>query len=419
MRLALIVPSFPKLSETFIVSKFLGLLERGWDVHVVCGESRTSEWQHFPELCQHPEARRRVHVAWPHRPRWVAGALAPLAAIRGLGRNPKGFWRYLRQGAARFGVDVLRLGYLDAELIELQPDVIHFEFGALAVERMYLRDLLGCRVVVSFRGYDANYCGLEEAAFFEEIWKGADHLHLLGEDLWRRAQRRGCPACKPHTLIAPALSRRFADVMKGNDRQVRDGPGVPIRVLSVGRLEWKKGYEHAVQAVALVRRTGVECTLRIIGQGNYLEPLAFAQHQCAATASVQLLGAMPPAQVVEELAIADIFLHSAVSEGYCNAVVEAQSMGLPVVCTDADGLSENVVDGVTGFVVPRRNPVALAERLAILARDPALRQRMGEAGRQRVREHFRIEDQITKFEVLYRSVLSEKVQQCPTAGVSA
>ncbi|HVY71371.1 MAG TPA: hypothetical protein VHH73_15670, partial [Verrucomicrobiae bacterium] len=70
MRLVLVVPNFPKLSESFIVSKFLGLLKLGWDAHVVCGESDPAQWKNFPELENHPDARRRVWINWPHRPRW-------------------------------------------------------------------------------------------------------------------------------------------------------------------------------------------------------------------------------------------------------------------------------------------------------------------------------------------------------------
>jgi glycosyltransferase involved in cell wall biosynthesis len=64
-------------------------------------------------------------------------------------------------------------------------------------------------------------------------------------------------------------------------------------------------------------------------------------------------------------------------------VLEAQAAGLPVVCTDAEGLAENVLDGVTGLVVPRRDPVAMADALAHLAADPARRVAMGAAGRDR------------------------------------
>ena len=81
-------------------------------------------------------------------------------------------------------------------------------------------------------------------------------------------------------------------------------------------------------------------------------------------------------------------------------------MELPVVCTDADGLAENVEDGVTGFVVPRGDPRALADKVEILARDPAHRRRMGASGRRRVLEKFRLEDQIRRFEQFYGEVLA-------------
>ena len=62
-------------------------------------------------------------------------------------------------------------------------------------------------------------------------------------------------------------------------------------------------------------------------------------------------------------------------------------MEVPVVCTDADGLPEDVADGETGFV---RDPAALANELQVLASDPDLRRRMGRAGRQRVAKRFQL-----------------------------
>jgi glycosyltransferase involved in cell wall biosynthesis len=251
-----------------------------------------------------------------------------------------------------------------------------------------------------------NYVGLEEPDYFREVWETSDALHLLGNDLWRRALRRGCPPQKLHALIAPAIDTEFFDPanrVAGNN----DGsPARPVRILSVGRLNWKKGYEHAIYAARLLRNLGVHSEYCIIGQGSYLEAAAFARHQLGVQSEVHFLGALPPSEVREHMRAADILLHAAVSEGFCNVVLEAQAMGLPVVCSDADGLPENVVDGETGFVVPRRSPQALAEKLAVLAHDPALRQRMGRAGRKRVLDRFRLDDQIEAFDQLYRSVLT-------------
>jgi colanic acid/amylovoran biosynthesis glycosyltransferase len=104
---------------------------------------------------------------------------------------------------------------------------------------------------------------------------------------------------------------------------------------------------------------------------------------------------------------ADVFLHAAISEGFCNAVLEAQSMELPVVTSDADGLGENVVDGSSGFVVKRRDPRALADRMELLAANGDLRREMGSAGRRRVLEQFQLADQIRAFGKFYEAVLSE------------
>lgn len=411
MRIVLIVPSFPKLSETFIVSKFLGLLKRGWDVRVVCGVSQAAEWKQFPELEQCPETHARVKVGWLHRPRWLAGLLLPVAVLSCLGRNPCGTSRYLLSGVRRFGLtEVLRRFYLDAEIVALAPDLIHFEFGALAVGRMHLKELLRCKVIASFRGYDLNLSGLEKRGCFCEVWEQADALHFLGEALWQQAQRRGCPRAKMRALIPPAIDpTNFAPELHGQTEASSDRP---LRIVSVGRLTWEKGYEYAMEAIRLLTGKGVRVELRIIGSGGMLESLAFARHQLGVESSIQFLGARTRAQVRQEMLAADVFLCASVSEGFGNAVIEAQGLALPVVCSDAGGLPENVSDGETGFVVPRRDAQSMAEKLAELARDPALRRRMGAAGRLRVVERFQLDDQMRAFDGLYGRVAAGS-SQCP------
>lgn len=406
-RLVMVVPTFPKLSETFIVNKFLGLLDKGWDIHVVCTRSDKSEWDFFPQLAGRSGVQDRVHLSPLSDSR--AGALLrlPWMLVVTCLCAPKTAFSYLRWGWKRFGPAVFRLFYLDARLIALAPDLVHFEFGALAAGRMHLGELLKCRVTSSFRGYDLNFSGLDKPDYYSEVWGKVDGLHLLGEDLWRRAQGRGCPAEMRHALIPPALDVGHFTLAE-RCLPHRFSPERPLRILSVGRLEWKKGYEYALEAVKNLVDRGLPVQYRIVGAGEYFEALCFARYQMGLESEVQFLGGRPQAEIVQHLAWADLFLHAAVSEGFCNAVIEAQAMQVPVVCSDADGLGENVVDGVTGFVVPRRNPGALVEKLALLAEDPTLRRRLGEAGRQRVLTNFRLEDQIAQFDRFFQEVLGEE-----------
>jgi colanic acid/amylovoran biosynthesis glycosyltransferase len=400
MRIVMVTPAFPKTSETFLYQKAAGLLERGHEVKVVCGASEEREWERFRGRAMWEELRRRVRVAAPARPRWKVALHGPGAVWRAAAAEWKAVGRYLKAGLRGW-----RDLYLDAEIVAARPEIVHFEFGATAVERMAMKERLGCKVVVSFRGYDLNFAGLDQPGFYQEVWEKADGIHCLGMDLWRRAQRRGCPAEKLHALIPPAIDAEF---FRRSGPRVVETVGTrerPLRVLSVGRLEWKKGYEFALEAVQRVRAAGVEVEYRIAGDGNYYEAVTFARHQLGLSEVVTLCGAMDREGVRREMEWADVLVHAAVSEGFCNAVLEAQAMELPVVCSDADGLPENVLDGVTGFVTRRRHPGEMAERVLELVRDGELRRRMGMAGRKRVVEKFRMEDQIRAFEEFYGRVL--------------
>lgn len=397
----MVCPAFPKTSETFLFAKAAGLVERGHEVTVVCGASEEQEWERFRAHPMREELRRRVRVAAPSRPRWKAALHGTGAVARAGAADAGAVGRYLREGLRGW-----RDLYLDSEIVAAQPEIVHFEFGATAVGRMHLGERLGCKVVVSFRGYDLNFAGLDEPHFYDEVWEKADGIHCLGEDLWKRAQRRGCPAEKLHALIPPAIDAGFFRRSAPRVYETAGSRERPLRLLSVGRLEWKKGYEFALEAAQRARAAGIEMEYRIVGDGSYYEAVVFARHQLGLTDVVTLCGAMDREGVRREMERADVFLHAAVSEGFCNAVLEAQAMELPVVCSDAGGLGENVTDGETGFVTRRRRPKEMAERIVELARDAGLRRRMGEAGRARVETRFRLEDQIRAFEEFYRVVVA-------------
>jgi len=358
-RIVMVTDHFPKFSETFFVSKFRGLRARGWDVHVVCNRSNADQWQYFPGLREDPDLAARLHPA-------------------------KDF---------------------EQKLAELKPALVHFGYGTLALGRIRAAKLAGARTVVSFRGYDVNYHGLEDPACYDEVWQHADMLHFVGNDTWRRAQRRGCPPGAPHTVITDAVDvSRFEPPVREPD--VAGSEDRPLRILSVGRLHWKKGHEFGLTALRALIDSGVEAHYRIIGDGPHREATLFAIHDLGLGEHVELWGAQPAETVREQLAAADVFLHPAVSEGFCVSAIEAQAMGLPVVCSDADGLRENVADGETGFVVSRRDAALLAERLATLARDGELRTRLGRGARLRATTAFDAAQQLDSFEGLYQELLA-------------
>jgi glycosyltransferase involved in cell wall biosynthesis len=98
-------------------------------------------------------------------------------------------------------------------------------------------------------------------------------------------------------------------------------------------------------------------------------------------------------------------LSSKNNEGLPNAVLESMAASRPVVATAVGGTPELVDDGVTGFLVPPQDPVALAERIVRLLKDPTLARRMGERGHERVTGEFTIDRMCSQYYELYRSLL--------------
>jgi sugar transferase (PEP-CTERM/EpsH1 system associated) len=109
------------------------------------------------------------------------------------------------------------------------------------------------------------------------------------------------------------------------------------------------------------------------------------------------------------LAALDVFVLSSDWEGMPNTVLEAMAGGLPVVATAVGGTPEVVVDGVTGMLVPPRDPDALARAITHLLRAPALRHQIGRAGRERVGKHFTLEQMVSRTEALYEELIAEKL----------
>jgi len=110
------------------------------------------------------------------------------------------------------------------------------------------------------------------------------------------------------------------------------------------------------------------------------------------------------------LAISDIFvLPSAYREGIPRVLLEAASMGLPIVTTDSPGCNEVAEHSVNGFLVPVRNPAALSQAILILIEQSEMRQRFGQISRRRAVEHFDLSIIADQTRAVYQQLLAYKV----------
>lgn len=158
---------------------------------------------------------------------------------------------------------------------------------------------------------------------------------------------------------------------------------------NVAALVPHKGHRHLIDAASLVLRQVPDTRFVIAGEGELRPNLERAIKDRRLEKHVLLAGFRP--DVLSLHKAFDIFAMSSVTEGLGTSLLDAMAAGKPVVATTAGGIPEVVVDGETGFLVPPRDPHAMAEALVKLLKDSALRQQMGQAGRLRARRRFSAE----------------------------
>ncbi|MEN8505532.1 MULTISPECIES: glycosyltransferase family 4 protein [Paraburkholderia] len=169
-------------------------------------------------------------------------------------------------------------------------------------------------------------------------------------------------------------------------------------VLQLGRLVQRKGIDNVVRGVGMLKQSfGAHAQLYVVG-GNSDAPNELATPeiarlrgiagQCGVAGQTTFIGRRGRAQLRYFYSAADVFVTTPWYEPFGITPVEAMACGTPVIGADVGGIRYSVADGVTGFLVPPRDPAALAARLEQLRRDPALARRMGEAGLARARAEF-------------------------------
>ncbi len=400
MRVLLVTGRFPVRSETFIYRKAVALARRGHEVTVATRGA--GEWDLYPDPL--PPGVRVVELPPDHSlrdPRRAWAALTETAA--GTARS----WSSARQLYERCRTDPRtrddpRRHYVrHLPLLDLRPQLVHFEFLGLGTMYPLAAELLDVPMIVSCRGSDVHTLELQPAAERDaaiECLRRAAAVHCVSAKMATEVERI--------TGRAAGLwvNRPALDVERITPARTRDKPH-PIRLLATGRLVWIKGFDYLLAAAGELARRGVAFRLEILGDGELKKSLRYAIEDLGLQDSVSLVGAVSASEVLDRMQAADMFVLSSLGEGISNAVLEAMATGLPIVTTAAGGMAEAVGDGREGVVVPVRDSKALADAIERLALDSELRARMGAAARTRAEREFSIARQVETFEKIYRYVI--------------
>jgi glycosyltransferase involved in cell wall biosynthesis len=178
----------------------------------------------------------------------------------------------------------------------------------------------------------------------------------------------------------------------------RRGPVICV----VAELQPPKGVLTSVEAMPAVLARFPQASLLIAGDGAERSQLEERARALGVGESVLFLGHVDG--VAGLLGGSDVFVQPGWAESFPYSILEAMSLGLPIVATDVGGVGEAVEDGVTGCLVPRQDPAALAEGIVSLLSDPERAKALGLAARERMMERFQLTTMVEGTLAVYREL---------------
>jgi colanic acid/amylovoran biosynthesis glycosyltransferase len=373
-RIAYVCKMYPRFSETFVVSEVLAREAQGEDLEIVS---------------LRPPADGRFHAT-------LAAVRAPVHYLDAGTPRSKDLWSKLRTVPSSADVaELLRAEVRDAaQAIELAELVrarsithLHAHFGSVAttVARLAAR-IAGVTYSFTAHAKDIFHEDVDDADLAAKL-RDAHHVVTVSDhNVDHLHGRFGSDA---------ARVRRVYNGLDLDTFAFGSPPAEPATdVVAVGRLVEKKGFDVLVEACAVARGRGRELRCRIVGTGAEGPRLRRLVSQHGLEGSVDLVGPLPQDGVRDELRRATVMAAPCVvgadgnADGLPTVLLEAMALGTAVVSTPVTGIPEAVQDGVTGRLVPERDPHALADALLALLDHPDERAQLATAARRHVEARF-------------------------------
>jgi colanic acid/amylovoran biosynthesis glycosyltransferase len=372
MRTAIIVNSFPSISEKFILNQIVSLIEQKVDFDLYAAVASKEQKCHAL-FDRYDLKNRAININIPRRV-WKRFVCFPLLFLRNFVRNP--FFTLRAFSVKRYGSAALNLKnlYFLKRFSGKRYDVIHCHFGQNGLTGAFLKDCgMGKRLVVTFHGTDITVIpGRFGENIYRHMFESADVITAGSHFVKNKLIQHGCRGDKIQILPMGVDCRKTpcADYF-----------------LSVGRLVEVKGFVYSIDAFARLARDFEQVNYYIAGNGPLYETLNKRIVELDMKTRIYLLGEKTDIELEflfnHALAciVPSIRASDGAEEGQGLVIQEAESYALPVIGTDIGGIPDGIISGRTGWIVPEKEIQALYEKMLFFIRNPDKRREFGEAGK--------------------------------------
>ena len=387
MRIAYVLDTFPKLSETFILREIQELERQGHDLHFF---ALNRPAQQFDENVQAYE-QRTFYRPSVFSTSFFRGRGSVLAAA---GEALPGKFSDLR---SRYFANIARVFAL--EMSPLGIERIHSHFASLPA-------LLGALAAECLDAKFSFSAHANDVFVNPELldWKTARADLVLTCN--RAAHEHLLDQLPPDSRSKVRLVHHGID-LSGRSFDEKEDVEKPRQILSVGRLEEKKGFDDLLRAAKLLHQDGAEFHLQVVGDGGLRNALEDLRSELGLDEQVEFLGALPNTEVWGLLERAHLFALASRQtadgdrDGIPNVLLEAAVAGVPIVATRAGSIPELLGDDENGLLAPPSQPDVLSQCLSRLMTDPDLRQRLRKSAYQKVQQEFNLQANVTAMTRLF------------------
>lgn len=379
MKIAFFVSEFPCISETFIASQVIALKKSGHEVHIYS--------RHTPgKLVQH----KMINDSRLLDTTYYVGNI-PSSRVRKItnvmsGVVSKWFIRNLRLilHATFINRSLLSVYNLIPFLDKPSYNVVHAHFGENGDFVAQLRALglfTNARFITTFHGYDLDE-SYKTNRSYNFLFKNCGLFTVNSLYSKNRLKHLGCNEEKIEILPAGINTSIYNRTKK---KRIKNSP---ITLVFIGRLIKLKGPHLFVEICNLLQNeTTVSFNAIMIGEGPMYIEVERMVKKYRLESRLQLVGSKTQEEVVKYLNDADVFILPGITvnglaETQGLVIQEAQAMQLPVLISDAGGMSEGIIDGETGFVIPENHLAGFVKKIELFSNDEDFRNEIGRAGRR-------------------------------------
>ena len=315
-------------------------------------------------LLKQPTSKGALLVALHARSGYLLPFMLITCLIRLLINNPFKLFYVIRSSFKENRLSK-KLSYmlLLAQLYSIKPEIIHIQWSQHVKLFQKVIDKGDFKFIVSFRGRLVNitpFVNDEVASLYRKIFPKIDGFHAVSESILKNGAKFGAEADKA-MVINPAVDDLLFN-LNGNHTYKRRKDNEPLRILSVGRHHWKKGYPDAIDACRLLKEKNIPFNYTIVAGGD-TEELIYHIHDVGLSNEVELIDRLTHVKVLDAYTNAHVFLLPSFEEGIANVVLEAMMMGTPVISADCGGMSEVIKNKVNGWLVPLRDVEVMAQTI--------------------------------------------------------